>query len=121
MPLVQSVGLAARRGTTSDAAEAELIVNATPLGMGASGLLPLDPLQLSPGQIVNDLVYHPLETPLLRAARASGATCVSGVGMLIHQAGLQFELWTGQVAPLGAMRAAADAELQRRELAAKTS
>ena len=48
-----------------------------------------------PGQVVSDLVYHPLETPLLRAARAAGAQTVDGLGMLVHQAALQQQLWLG--------------------------
>jgi shikimate dehydrogenase len=56
---------------------------------------------------VADLVYHPLETPLLRAAAGRGAATVGGLGMLVHQAALAFERWTGLPAPLDAMRAAA--------------
>jgi shikimate dehydrogenase len=54
-----------------------------------------------------DLVYHPLETPLLAAAREVGARPVGGLGMLVHQAALAFEAWTGVPAPVEAMRAAA--------------
>ncbi len=56
---------------------------------------------------VIDLVYAPLETAVLRAARARGLRAVDGLGMLVHQAALSFERWTGVVPPLGAMRAAA--------------
>jgi shikimate dehydrogenase len=48
-----------------------------------------------------------METPLLAAARARGVPCANGLGMLVHQAALAFELWTGVDAPLPAMRAAA--------------
>ena len=61
---------------------------------------------IRPGQIVADLVYHPLRTLLLEAADSQGAVTVSGVGMLLHQAGLAFELWTGRAAPITAMREA---------------
>ena len=54
-----------------------------------------------------DTVYHPAETPLLAAARARGVPCANGLGMLVHQAALAFEMWTGVDAPLDAMRAAA--------------
>jgi shikimate dehydrogenase len=91
--------------------EADLIVQATPIGMAADPRLPLDPAVLRPGQVVADLVYHPLETPLLAAARASGAAAVDGLGMLVHQAALQVEAWTGQEAPVRAMRRAAVAAL----------
>ena len=83
-----------------------LVVNATPLGM--QGEAPaIDPARLNPGQFVVDTVYHPMETPLLAAARARGISCTNGLGMLVHQAALAFELWTGLDAPLDVMRAAA--------------
>lgn len=86
-------------------AEAEIVVNATPIGMGGEGI-PLDPGLLRGGQVVVDLVYHPRETPLLAAARAAGAQPVDGLGMLVHQAALAFERWTGRPAPVEAMREA---------------
>jgi shikimate dehydrogenase len=83
-----------------------LVVNATPLGMqGEAGPLPAD--RLNSGQLVVDTVYHPMETPFLAAARARGIRGANGLGMLVHQAALAFELWTGVDAPLAAMRAAA--------------
>ena len=76
-------------------AGAGLLVNATSLGMeGQPALgLPLD--LLSPEAVVNDIVYVPLETPLLAAARARGNRCVDGLGMLLHQAQPGFEAWFG--------------------------
>jgi shikimate dehydrogenase len=92
------------------AADAALIVNATPVGMAGSGAEGLNgPVvadRIGPGQIVADLVYHPLRTPLLELARSRGAAQVNGIGMLLHQAGLAFELWTGQHPPIEAMRVA---------------
>jgi shikimate dehydrogenase len=75
--------------------EADLIVNATSLGL-ADGA-PFDwPLQSArPGAIVADIVYRPLETDLLHKARAHGMRVVDGLGMLIHQGALAFELWFG--------------------------
>jgi shikimate dehydrogenase len=64
--------------------------------------------------VVVDIVYHPLDTGLLRAARAAGAATVDGLGMLVHQAALQQRWWTGDDPDVGAMRAAAEAELARR-------
>jgi shikimate dehydrogenase len=95
-------------------AESDLIVNATPLGMGSDTRMPIPTSALRPGLIVADLVYHPLRTPLLLAAAAAGATTIDGLGMLVHQAAIQFEHWTGQNAPVGAMRAAALEELASR-------
>jgi shikimate dehydrogenase len=89
-------------------AGAELIVNATPVGMHGAGdatrQSPLDERSIRPDHVVVDLVYHPRQTTLLREASARGATTVDGLGMLLHQAGLAFELWTGRSAPIDAMR-----------------
>lgn len=103
----------ARVGGPGDIAAADLVVNATSVGMGADDL-PLDAELLRPGQVVADLVYHPLDTALLRAAAERGCTVVDGLGMLVHQAVLQQELWTGIRPDPEAMRAAAEAELARR-------
>ena len=70
--------------------------------------MPVDADGLHPGQVVVDLVYHPLETPLLRAAAARGARAVSGLGMLVHQAARAIELWTGEAVPVEAMWATAE-------------
>jgi shikimate dehydrogenase len=97
---------------------ADIVVNATPIGMAGRdpGATPglLDPGALGPQHVVVDLVYHPLETPLLRAARDRGAATVPGLGMLVHQAALQVERWSGQPAPLAEMRAAVTEEINRR-------
>jgi len=105
-----------RVGTAAGAADADLVVNATPVGMDGSGQedslpLDLDPAVFGPGQVVADLVYAPPVTPLLRAARSCGAVAVNGVGMLVHQAARQFRMWTGAEPPLEAMSAAAVAAL----------
>jgi shikimate dehydrogenase len=101
----------ARAGSRDQADGADLVVNATPLGMDGDETLPVDPQRLGPGQLVVDLVYHPAVTPLLAAARDRGAVAVNGLGMLIHQAAHQLQAWTGEPAPVGAMSAAALAEL----------
>ncbi|HEV7524661.1 MAG TPA: shikimate dehydrogenase [Acidimicrobiia bacterium] len=94
---------------------AELVVNATSIGMGGGASdadpLPLDLDALHPGQVVADLVYHPRDTALLEGARARGAAAVDGLGMLVHQAALQIELWSGLGAPIAVMRAAAEQAL----------
>jgi shikimate dehydrogenase len=97
-------------------AAANLVVNATPIGMGSHSEaldlpFPLDALHS--GQVLADLVYHPIETPLLRGARGRGADVVDGLGMLVHQAALQVEDWTGRDAPVSIMRAAAELALDR--------
>ena len=103
-------GPAGRVGVADEASACDLVVNATPLGMrdvdGGSAGWPVDPGMLGPGQVVVDLVYHPPVTPWLEAAGERGATTANGLGMLVHQAALQIEHWTGHQAPVGAMWAA---------------
>jgi shikimate dehydrogenase len=103
----------ARVGSADDIAAADVVVNATSVGFGTDEV-PFDPALLRPGHAVADLVYHPLETALLRAASAAGCTVIDGLATLIHQAVLQNELWTGLRPDPGVMRAAALAELRRR-------
>lgn len=97
--------------------DAELVVNATSVGMRGAGddrgaaALPCDPELLGKGQVVADLIYHPLRTALVEQATRRGARASNGVSMLVHQAAVAFELWTGEDAPLAAMRAAVDANL----------
>jgi shikimate dehydrogenase len=91
----------------------EIVVNATTRGMtGADTACPLPPDAVGAGHLVMDIVYKPLETDLLRGARARGATVVHGGRMLLHQAAEQFELYTRQRAPLEAMDAALRAAIQ---------
>ena len=105
-------GLVGRVGTSEEAPSCQLVVNATPAGMddvrGGPVGWPVDPSLLGPGQMVVDLVYHPPETPWLSAARDRGADTANGLGMLVHQAALQIERWTGLEAPIGAMWAAVE-------------
>jgi shikimate dehydrogenase len=82
----------------------DLVVNATPLGAHGERL-PVP--AVGPGQLVVDLLYRPAVTPLLADARAAGAAAFGGLGLLLHQAALSFELWTGTPAPLEVMSAAA--------------
>jgi shikimate dehydrogenase len=87
---------------------ADLVVNATPVGTRGESL---PAVGLGPGQVAVDLLYKPAITPFLERAREAGAMWFGGLGLLVHQAALSFELWTGQVAPLDVMSAAALAEL----------
>ena len=75
---------------------AGLLVNTTSLGMHGQPALHIDTSLLPSHAIVADLVYVPLETPLLAAARARGLQTADGLGMLLHQAVRGFELWFGQ-------------------------
>jgi shikimate dehydrogenase len=102
-----------RVGSMADIAAADLVVNATSIGMGSSET-PIDLTLLHDRHVVADLVYHPLETALLAGACALGARVVDGLGMLVHQAALQQELWTGVRPDPAVMRAAAKRELAAR-------
>lgn len=121
---VEVAGFTARVGTADDLETADLVVNATPLGMGVvvstagePEPLPFDVARLGTGQVVIDLVYHPAVTPLLAAARDQGLRTVNGLGMLIHQAAHAFRLWTSEDPPLEVMSAAAVAGLGHRDRA----
>jgi shikimate dehydrogenase len=104
-------GVAGRVGTLDDMRTADIIVNATSVGMGGSGLVPMDPALLQPGQVVFEAVYQPLVTPLLAAAAERGCRTFDGLGMLVCQAARQFQLWTGHEAPIDVMRAAVTASI----------
>ena len=90
----------------ADVGAYDLVVNATPVGMQGEPPV-IDVNRLNQSQLVVDTIYHPMETPLLAAVRARGVPCANGLGMLVHQAALAFEQWTGVDAPLEVMRVAA--------------
>ncbi|HIE19013.1 TPA: shikimate dehydrogenase [Candidatus Bathyarchaeota archaeon] len=95
--------------------EADILVNATPVGMSPNvDETPVDKSYLHPDLAVFDLVYHPLETRLLREARMVGAKTINGLSMLIHQGAASFEIWTEVKAPIEVMMKAAEEELKRR-------
>jgi len=95
---------------TEAAGAADLIVNCTTIGMShgpdeAGSPLPAE--SITSTVLVNDLVYNPLETPLLKAAAQAGATCLGGILMLVYQGAASFEMWTGRDAPVAVMLEAA--------------
>ena len=95
------------------AREADLFVNTTTRGMWPhvdASIWP-DDRSLPAHLAVCDLVYRPLETRLLRQARSAGALAIDGLGMLVAQGALSFEMWTGQWPPVDVMRAACEAAL----------
>ena len=104
-------GARGRVGSADDVGAADVVINATPIGMAADPGIPVDRALLHADQVVVDLIYHPARTALLEAAGAAGATAVNGVPMLLHQAAIQLELWTGTPAPVDAMRDAIRANL----------
>jgi len=95
--------------------EFDAIVNATPIGMmPRPDASPLDAAELRCG-LVFDLIYRPLRTRLLRLAERRGIPTLSGVDMFVAQGVAQWELWTGEKAPVAAMRAEVTAALAREE------
>ena len=104
-PDVRCRQLAPETVTPADMAAQRLIVNATSLGMGGESKVPpwmAD--NVSAGQIVFDLVYTATETDLIVRARGHGAAVIDGLEMLVRQAAVAFELWTGRAAPLKVMQ-----------------
>ncbi len=92
----------------------DIVVNATSIGMAdVCDGFPLDPLRLGAQHVVMDIVYKPLRTPWLLAAKERGANTIGGERMLLHQAAAQFALYTQQEAPLAAMAAGLEIELAK--------
>lgn len=105
-PLSEAAGLAC-----------DILVNTTPLGMAGTGDDLSVPVEvLKPGMVVMDIVYTPLQTPLLAAADRRGCRTIPGTAMFVYQGARQFELWTGKSAPVDAM-----ANAVHTALAAKTA
>ena len=85
--------------------KADNLINATSMGMGSQqDLLPIAKEALVNFQVVMDIVYAPLATRLLQAAEQAGCQTINGLAMLLYQGAAQFELWTGQQAPVEVMR-----------------
>jgi shikimate dehydrogenase len=80
---------------SSDTGGVAGVVNATPVGMKGYPGMPIDPTVVQPGQFVADVIYTPLETEFLGAARSRGAHGMGGAGMCVHQAAEAFRLFTG--------------------------
>ncbi|HEV7925922.1 MAG TPA: shikimate dehydrogenase [Verrucomicrobiae bacterium] len=91
----------------------DLVINATSLGLKAEDALPIDLqwLKARRPRFVFDMIYRPMETGLLRAARSAGCRAANGASMLLHQGTRALELWTGRPAPVKVMRAALEKNL----------
>ncbi len=104
---IRSLSMADTTALAAAVAEADLIVNATSLGLKEGDPLPLDPACLRPEQIVCDIVPH--DTALRRAATARGCRAADGLGMLLWQGACACELWFGALPPVENMRRALSA------------
>lgn len=89
------------------AGDSQLIVNATSLGMAGAEELDFPLYALPADAVVSDIVYRPFDTGFIKKALIRGLVVHRGLGMLVHQGALAFELWTGEKAPLDVMRMAA--------------
>jgi len=99
--VVESPGEVAEAARTAD-----LVVQATPVGLKPGGASPLGAKAFRAGQWAFDLVYGAPETPFMREAKQGGAKAANGLGMLLHQGARAFEIWTGRSAPVDVMRQA---------------
>ena len=87
---------------------ADVIINATSLGLKSEDPLPLDTrrFELRNAKFVYDMIYRPGEPPLLKQAKAAGCRTANGAGMLLHQGARSLEIWSGRPAPIPVMRSA---------------
>jgi shikimate dehydrogenase len=93
--------------------DADLVVNATTVGMRASDGLLIDPARLRQGTLVYDLVYH-RQTRLVQAARRRGCVAANGLSMLLYQGAASLRLWLHRTPPIDAMRRALNQAVERR-------
>lgn len=91
--------------------DVDIIVNTTSVGMKPDDPNLFDYSKIPEGITVVDIIYNPPETPLLKAARKKGCKTVNGLGMLVHQGAVAFEIWTGKKAPVETMREVLEREL----------
>lgn len=104
-----------QKNTKTVSLTSDLIINCTPLGMKNSeyeNQTPITAELISPNSLVVDLVYNPIDTPLLNEARKAGASTQGGLPMLIYQGAMSFKLWTGKEAPIGLMISGAKKTLE---------
>jgi shikimate dehydrogenase len=85
-------------------AESSLLINATSAGMDLQQPLLIDKDWLHHQLVVYDIIYNPPETRLMKVAQEKGLKTIGGIGMLVHQGAIAFELWTGQYPPVDTMR-----------------
>ncbi|MCS6770570.1 MAG: shikimate dehydrogenase [Kiritimatiellae bacterium] len=105
-PAVEVHVAAGESEQTARAREADLVVQATPVGMKDGDESLLKPDAFRPGQRAFDLIYHLPRTVFMKAAAAGGAQTANGLGMLLHQGARAFTIWTGVEPPIEAMRSA---------------
>jgi shikimate dehydrogenase len=106
MQIARAIGMS-RDALVEEVESADLLVNTTSVGMSPDlEAIPISADLLHPNLLVYDLIYNPIKTRLVVEAQSRGAKAVSGLGMLVHQGALSFEMWTGREAPIQVMEAA---------------
>jgi shikimate dehydrogenase len=100
------IRLVSERDLAKALSECQLFVNATPVGMKESDPSPVDAKSLPRGAAVYDLVYNRPKTALVREATLNKLHAVTGIGMLLYQGAIAFEIWTGRKPPIDVMRKA---------------
>ena len=104
-PVSSYVPWADKQGIAAAAADADILINATGVGMGAHiGESPVDKAVFHKGMLAFDAAYNPAETKFLADAREAGCATRNGLGMLLYQGTAQFEMWTGKEAPVALMK-----------------
>lgn len=109
---IRATALNAQALRTS-APDVDAIINGTPLGMKRGDPLPFSRDLVRADHLICDLVYNPPATRLLTVARSRGADTLSGIGMLLYQGVIAFEIWTGKKAPVNVMRQALAKQMRR--------
>jgi shikimate dehydrogenase len=97
-------------------AETDLLINATPIGMNEGDPSPVDKTLFHPGLYIYDLVYNRPYTALVKEANSAKVHAVTGLGMLLYQGAIAFEIWTGKKAPVNVMRRALREALQVKDI-----
>lgn len=95
--------------------EFDCLINATPVGMKKNDPLIIEPKVFYPKLVVCDLIYNPPQTPLLKFAKSKRLKTMNGLGMLLYQGVLSWELWTGKKAPVSVMRKALEKAIARQK------
>jgi shikimate dehydrogenase len=110
-PLLKVVDL--RSLDALDIAEANILINATPVGLNENDPLLVKKEWLHKDLFVYDLIYNPAQTQLLKTASEAGCRTSNGLGMLLYQGALAFEYWTGEEAPVSIMRKALEESIKK--------
>ena len=113
--LARAAGATALRQDKLRTMSLDALIKSTPCGMaGSKEALPLEENELN-ASLVFDMVYNPMETPLLKLARSRGIPVITGAEMFVQQGARQFEIWTGKSAPEAEMTRVVERELRRRQ------